>query len=121
MRSLLVVCAVCLGLAACGDQYDSATKQSLDIMEDFAAILEKAEPGTSAEDLKGKLEPLAKKMEALQKQMKDMPDPSSEREKALEEKYGERQKKLMERLMKAMAKHSANAAEIGEMLDKLMK
>ena len=72
----------------------------MDGMEEMTTILATVKDKASAEAAKPKIEALGKRMEASKKRMDEVDKPDEAKEKALKEKYEERMKGIMEKMMK---------------------
>ena len=92
-----------------GTTHDSATRESMAIMEDWTAILETVKDPESAKAAVPRLERIAERFESLQKRAKDLPTPKPEELDALRKKYEARTKALSERWLTALAAANRNS------------
>ena len=92
-----------------GTTYESATRESMSIMEDWAAILETVKDQESAKAAVRRLERIASRFESLQKRAKDLPPPKLEELNALTKKYEAQQRALSQRWLSALAAANQNS------------
>ena len=92
-----------------GTTYESATRESMSIMEDWAAILETVKDQESAKAAVPRLERIASRFESLQKRAKDLPPPKLEELNALTKKYEAQQRALSQRWLSALAAANQNS------------
>jgi hypothetical protein len=98
MRSLILslAVAVCLSLSGCSSSADSAMKETIAAMNDYADSVERG-------DSEEKQKEFEKKMKDIGEKYKDLKVTDAEK-KRLEEKYKPEMEKVMKRMMAAMMK-----------------
>lgn len=103
MRAVLcvaMVAALVLFVGGCEETHDSITNKAVGKMEEFAKILEGVKDEASAKAAVSKLEALGEEMKKLKEQADKMGKPDADAEKKLKEKYEERMKTAMGKVMK---------------------
>jgi outer membrane murein-binding lipoprotein Lpp len=125
MIKKLTIAALMLSLmplAGCGssDPHEQVMEEMMDCMEEMTTILASVTDKASAEAAKPKLEAAGKRMEASKKRMDEVGKPDEAKEKALKEKYEERMKGIMEKMMKENMRVMMNL-ELGKILGDAMK
>ena len=122
----LVPCLVLLALGAvlggCGDSHEDAAKQSVDLMEELAVILEGIRDEPTAKAAAQKVDAWIEGRQKLQARLKAMGALTPEEEKAIEDRLRERKDALSRRIRAQLARLTMDPtlrAHIGELMSRL--
>jgi hypothetical protein len=107
MRFRIIMTTAILGLvlSACGgNTHESIAEEQFDLMDEMLDILEDVTDSESAKEASGKMDKLGEKMADLAKRAKELPDPTPEQQKRLEDLAKDRQEEYSKRMQEVMSK-----------------
>lgn len=119
MRRTIVttLCAAMLVLASgCGDTHESLMDDMFDEVESLTAVLKTIKDEASAKNAESKLRASVERMKVLRERANKMKKPDAEQEKALQAKFEERAKKVMNEFMSETMRVSSISPEVSKIL-----
>jgi len=122
IQMALVALALMLGVGGCGSKQDKDTNKAVSLMNAYADRLSQIKTSGDVDAAKGDLQQIAQQFKDLQADMAQLPKPSDDDAKALEDKYGAQIQQAMQRVQSELGRIATSispdaAAQVGQAMD----